>query len=95
MKQLKVHIKKNFTKVICNKKKLGDMILDFLDKRRRLVLLDLLIAMSQENKLTDSDIMDEVNTFIIGVTISNGFLNFDIHSIWICIILKYSIEYII
>ncbi|XP_020280176.1 cytochrome P450 4C1-like isoform X2 [Pseudomyrmex gracilis] len=37
---------------------------DSESKNKRLALLDLLIAMSQENNLTDSDIMEEVSTFI-------------------------------
>ncbi|XP_020289256.1 cytochrome P450 4C1-like [Pseudomyrmex gracilis] len=37
---------------------------DSENTNKRLALLDLLIAMSQENNLTDSDIMEEVNTFI-------------------------------
>jgi len=54
---------------------LVDILMYFdLARKRRLALLDLLIAASQEGLLTDLDIRDEVNIFLFAVGIFKIFL---------------------
>lgn len=62
--------------MLCNEKTsekveyLIDTLMYFdLAQKRRLALLDLLIAASQEGLLTDLDIRDEVNIFLFAVCI--------------------------
>jgi len=52
------------------------LICFFLVKKKRLAMLDLLIAASRENSLADLDIREEDDTFMFEVHISINFFKF-------------------